>query len=239
MALAIAWFYVVRPDMNRADSFEFVLMPDIYSVEEDLPHNSSCGDFARVVKFEMILLIICHVYSALICLGADLYETALDQLGTIIRIGDMLGVGYNLGVTLYGMSILFRYYGYQQEVGQTCYEIENLEGWLGSSLAFIAIVVLVFFSYMATMMLLMVKSLLGQKISADSSKAFEPRYLTYLANKLCEMYIEKANKEYKHGIYEEHKLIGRKIIIEPEYGVYIKMRFGMENYFKLIQRIHD
>ena len=44
-----------------------------------------------------------------------------------------------------------------------------MEKWLGSSLGWICVVVLVFFSYMLTMMLLMVKTMLGQKISADNS----------------------------------------------------------------------
>lgn len=74
---------------------------------------------------------------------------------------------------------------------------------------------LVFFAYMLTMLLLMLKVLIGQTISADNSKAFEPRYLTYLANNLCEAYIEKANSLYKYGVYDEKHLVGRKLYVEP------------------------
>ena len=56
---------------------------------------------------------------------------------------------------------------------------------------------MVYFAYMLTMLLLMLKTLCGQKISADNSKAFQPTYMTYMANKLCETLIEKANQEFR------------------------------------------
>ena len=132
-------------------------------------------------------MIICHVYATIICLGAEVFETSLDMTGTIFRVGEMICVLFNLAVSFNGMALFFRYFGYRASFHEVlpCYKPENFERWLGTSIAWLGIVVLVFFGYMITMVLLMAKTLSGCKVSADNSKMFEPRYLSYLANKLC------------------------------------------------------
>lgn len=163
------------------------------------------------------MLIICHVYGTIICLGAEIFETSLDLTGTFFRVGEMVCVLFNLAVSFHGMSIFFQYFGYRAEYSEVlpCYSEQNLERWLGSSIAWFGIVVLVFFGYMVTMILLMVKTLSGQKVSADNSKMFEPRYLSFLANRLCQTFMDFCNENFHHGVYEENKIINRTIRIEP------------------------
>jgi hypothetical protein len=63
---------------------------------------------------------------------------------------------------------------------------------------------------------------------------FEQRYLTYLANTVCMSFIERCNKDMPQGVYDEALIVGRKIYIEPQFGVKIKLKFTAENYYKLI-----
>lgn len=77
LGLALGWFYVIHPDLEQASQFEFV-PTDRYDNLSQLPEGSSCVEFAELVRWEMFLLIICHIYSSLFTLGAEIFETALD-----------------------------------------------------------------------------------------------------------------------------------------------------------------
>lgn len=160
---------------------------------------------------------ICHVYSAIVCLGAEIFETSLDVTGTVFRIGEMVCVLFNLAASIHGMTVFFNYFGLRTEYSEVlpCFQEQNFERWLGSSIAWLGIIVLVFFGYMFTMVLLMVKTLSGQKVSADNSKMFEPRYLSFLANSLVRTFIDHCSENFEHGVYEETKIINKTVRIEP------------------------
>ena len=61
----------------------------------------------------MNILLFFHVWCTITCLGADLYETNLDNLGTLFRGCEVITVGLNSCITFYGMTLLFTYFGFQ------------------------------------------------------------------------------------------------------------------------------
>lgn len=42
---------------------------------------------------------------------------------------------------------------------------------------------------MATMVIGLIKSVFGRDVSVDNGRQFEPRFLTYMANKLCQTFV--------------------------------------------------
>ena len=86
------------------------------------------------------------------------------------------------------------------------------------SIAWLLIECLVFGTFLATMIICLIKSFFGMDLAADNSKMFRPRYLTFMVNKLFESLLEKVNadkKVFPKGIYSEENIVERKLIIEP------------------------
>lgn len=104
----------------------------------------------------------------------------------------------------------------------------------------LCIEVLIFFVFILTMFLCLLKRTCGYKISADNSKMFEPRFLTFMTNRLCEAFINYAEEKFPHGFYSERQILKNKFhTIEPYMGINIRMKLSKESYYHMIQTMNE
>ena len=108
--------------------------------------------------------------------------------------------------TVLGTTSLYRYFGYQQNSVLECYKPEHIEDFMSMTVGWLLIEIVIFWAFLGTMVLLLIKSLFGHGISADNSKMFGGTYLTLLADQLCRTLVEKCESDkvgFPKGIYSE------------------------------------
>ena len=168
-----------------------------------------------------------------------------EPLGSIllgIRMSEMLGILLNTGSNILGITLIFKYFAGQNRSDIECFRIPNYEQQLGMSIAWLVIEFLVFTVFLATMLVCLVKSFIGVDLAADNSKMFNPRYLTLMANKLCESLIEKVKKDsrsFPKGIYTENNIVERKLIIEPHWNRSLQIRMKKRYYYDLLVKLNE
>lgn len=68
---------------------------------------------------------------------------------------------------------------------------------------------MVYFAFMITMAILMFKSTFSS-VGIDNSKQFEPKYITFMMEKIIRAFIEQENDKRPGGIYDEDQIINKK-----------------------------
>lgn len=70
-----------------------------------------------------------------------------------------------------------------------CYaDFDEFMSWNNTAMQWLAIELTVFFTFLFTMLIMLIKSRFF-RIGADNSKMFESRYMSYLANTMTEAFI--------------------------------------------------
>ena len=162
--------------------------PDLEYIRHN-SNNEKCVKFGQNVRHALFIHLVNHIISAIACF---LFETVKEPLGSMllsIRISEMLGIILNTGSNIFGITLIFKYFARQNKSDIDCYKIQNYEQQLGMSIAWLVIEFLVCTTFLATMLVCLVKSFLGMDMAADNSKMFRPRYLTFMINRLCESLI--------------------------------------------------
>ena len=120
---------------------------------------------------------------------SEIFETDLTNFGTIIRICDVLTVLMNVSTAILSMGNFFGWYTaiYLDVDGfrPLCFDHTPQEDYLGSCVSWLAIELIIWFSFVFTMIICLIKQRLNQPISADNSNMFGTRYMSYMANTLC------------------------------------------------------
>ena len=113
-------------------------------------------------------------------------------------------------------------------------DIEVMDEWAGSSVQWILLELIVFFSFFMTMVLLMLKSRCI-KVGIDSSKQFESQYMSYLVNKIITSFIAQQEKIGPNAIYRKNKFVDHERTVEVE-DVQIKIHLSEENYMNFVTK---
>ena len=73
-----------------------------------------------------------------------------------------------------------------------CFAHPNQEEFLGTAISWLGLEIIMFFSYTFTLVLVLVKLQCNQPISADNSNMFGNRYMSYMANIICQTLVKHA-----------------------------------------------
>ena len=155
-SLFLAWFYVIWPDDELSQEFrQMQVDPDRYR---------NCYNFAWEVKANLICYLAIHVLCGLQCFWAEIRPMSKWAFKIFM---DTFCVVLNFGININGMTVVLRYYGYEREGTEECYKLTNHERWLGGTIAWFIIEVMVFIVFLFTLFLVLVKTLLNYSVIAD------------------------------------------------------------------------
>lgn len=88
------------------------------------------------------------------------------------------------------MVLIARYFSNARAELHHCYsDFKEFSKWNGTTLQWMSIEICVYFTYLLTMLIMLLKSQFT-RVGADNSKMFEARYMSYMANKLTEDFIK-------------------------------------------------
>lgn len=102
--------------------------------------------------------LIMHIFGVFSCLIQDVIIAPLGYTLLTLIIIDLAFILLYLGTVVEGMVVLFSYFGYQNSSDLDCYRTENLEKLLGMAFSWIYIEVLVYYTFLLTMMLCLIKA---------------------------------------------------------------------------------
>ena len=97
---------------------------------------------------------------------------------------------------------------------------------------------MLFLFFKFTMMLLLIKFLVGQKIGLDFGKMFGTRYMRYMVEKLLDTLVAQCNKEYRYQFYDEDQLANKVVKIQPYPNIYIKLKMNRDQYYEIVCAIN-
>ena len=82
-----------------------------------------------------------------------------------------------------------------------CYAPELKEALYGTTLAWVAIDVVIYFAFLITMLILIMKFIFGQKIGMDFGKMFGVRYMRFMVEKILKTLIDECNAKFPLQFY--------------------------------------
>ena len=115
-----------------------------------------------------------HAFLVIVCYQCEFYEIQIGWTAFFAKGFEMLGVMLNFFNNFYGAVLVLRYFAYREfDTHPKCYDYGHMEAWLGGTIPWICVELLIYFGYITTMMLLMVKQRFGLRTTADNSKMFD------------------------------------------------------------------
>lgn len=115
LSLFIAYFIIDQPDLEygralnlRTEAGTDAILQNSLNMIED------CEVFGEQVRWQLIFGQVTHFLCALLCYLCEFHETAIGLFGNFVRLGDTLAVFLNVSLNFLGMTIIFRYFGYQK-----------------------------------------------------------------------------------------------------------------------------
>lgn len=226
LGMLIAWFYVVQPDRDYAATFP---------VRDDAADHENCARFAREVTETLQFQLINHIICLVVCYFTEIHETAMGAVGWTFKTLEIIATMLNFLVSLFSVCILFRFYAFQKRQYLECYAEANVEKFLGSAIPWLLIEVLVFYIFLFTLILNLIKSQCGVRVFMNNTRQFEPRFMAFLCNHICEALMYKVKheiltvqnepdrKRFPDGIYSEAKIVGKKLCVAPFEKVRLKI----------------
>ena len=179
LSMIVGIFYVTRPDLAFGERYR-----------ETFPEDAdACNEYASKMNFAINTCLISHLFCMVATFSAEIFETDLTNFGTMIRIGDVLATLVNASTAILSMGYFFGWYNavYLNADGSrlVCFSHDHQQEFLGTTVSWLAIELIVWISFIFTMVLCLIKQVLNQPISADNSNMFGTRYMSYMANLLC------------------------------------------------------
>lgn len=102
------WCYVLPPDIDVARSYT--------------DDNGECEDYASRLQFELKLLLWTHIFCFVFCFAAEVYETSLGYLATLVGLCEYVCVLLSAGTMVMNVTLMFQYFNYEYEGRLECFK---------------------------------------------------------------------------------------------------------------------
>lgn len=192
----------------------------------------------------------CHIFCAISNFGSEIYEADVGVIGGCIRLFDVLTVALNTCNAIFCMSTLFRYYGYQKiglspeelvlgdESEYNCYLPEYHERWLKMSISWLGLDFVIYFVFLMTMVILLLKFIIGRNIGMDFKAMFSLTYMCYMVQRICDTLVEKANRDFKFKFYDFDRIANKRVFIEPYKNIFIRLKLNTDFYSEMVVKMN-
>lgn len=237
LAMIAGWCYVDHPHHGLTYT-DYGTTREIFSENDE----STCDTFASEVQVCLYLLLAMHIFCFIFTFMFEICKAPVLVAGFAVHVSQISCVLFNLISNIYALTLIERYLGHYAEGKLVCYFKESHEKFLGMSIAWLIIEFLVFFIFTMTMVICLLKSLCNYNIGADDSKMFKPRFLAFLANKLCETLVERCEEEpenFPYGIYSERQIANRVLILTPYARLHVRIKLNTTYYYRLLETINE
>ena len=155
LSMIIGILNVSRPNLTFGEQYRDA------GIENAERHADECNMQAGRINFTMNVCVISHFYCMIVTFFSEIFETDITNFGTIIRICDVLAVLMNMSTALLSMANFFGWYSmiYLDIDGfrPLCFDHQPQQEYLGSSVSWLAIELIVWFSFIFTMIICLIK----------------------------------------------------------------------------------
>lgn len=181
VALIFGWLLVHHPNIEEAEKL---------SEPANGVIKVTCLDFAKEMDSVLYLALVTHILCTVSCFYQEIFETQTGLIAIFGSAAQILSVGLYNGLIFYCMVLIARYFSNARAELHHCYsDFKEFSKWNGTTLQWFSIEICVYFTYLLTMLIMLLKSQFT-RVGADNSKMFEARYMSYMANKLTEDFIK-------------------------------------------------
>lgn len=199
--------FVVMPDLEKAKEYDKLYEDDIDS-NNDPFLDMTCTQYASDMNLWVKVMSGCHILCFIVNLFREVYETKLGSLGRFMRLFEVVSIimyGFFIIQALWMISVQHYWAHFknafpehQEDVRQCLTNKKMLYEISGTTTALAEIEVLVYFTFLLTIVLYITRSRCN-KSGIDNSEQFEDTYMSYLVNKIIRNMVfvgKKYNRKF-------------------------------------------